>query len=207
MMILLITFGFDEKFALRAIFRRGLRAGDRVIAIVPERNDPRAEKAFSALKHVVGGAIPDASIEKMAVPSENFLKAVSHLRKLITELLHSGDKLVVNVSGGQRILILELLTALLNLGAYDVELEIETEDSSAMATFPLRVMMKIDLDQTDLKFLKILAQGPKGLNEVCLHSNMSKSSAWRRLKKLATLKLIEKRGRKYHITKLGYSKI
>jgi len=37
-----MTLGFDEKFALRAIFRRGLKVGDRVVFVVPEDEESKS---------------------------------------------------------------------------------------------------------------------------------------------------------------------
>ncbi|MCF8884320.1 MAG: CRISPR-associated CARF protein Csa3 [Candidatus Nezhaarchaeales archaeon] len=206
-MILIITLGFDEKFALRAIFRHGLKANDKILILMPEKSDPRAEKAFSIIQQIVGNSFPEVSIEKIYIPSQDFPKAVSVLRKLALNVLREGEKVILNISGGQRIVILELLTGFLSVDARNVEVEIESEDSSTMAIFPLEMMRKMDLDQEDIKILEILAQSPKNFNQICLILNLSKSSVWRRLRKLMELGLIEKKEKTYQLTELGYSRI
>ncbi|MEM4649771.1 MAG: CRISPR locus-related DNA-binding protein, partial [Candidatus Bathyarchaeia archaeon] len=45
-MIIVITLGFDEKFALRAITRRGLKPEDEIIIVTSKPSDERTEKAF-----------------------------------------------------------------------------------------------------------------------------------------------------------------
>ncbi|MCD6089598.1 CRISPR locus-related DNA-binding protein [Candidatus Bathyarchaeota archaeon] len=206
-MILITTLGFDEKFALRAILRRGLKAGDRIIVVVPEKDDPRAEKAFSTLQQIVCRSMPEVSIEKLRIPSQDFSKAVSFLRKLALDVLRSGEKIVLNVSGGQRIIILELLAAFLSVGAYEAELEVESEDSSTIAVLPLRIMAKIGLDREDTMILEALAQSSKKFSDICSTLSMSRSSVWRRLKKLVELGLVEKVEKRYKLTELGYSRI
>ncbi|MEM1742877.1 MAG: CRISPR-associated CARF protein Csa3 [Nitrososphaerota archaeon] len=206
-MILIITLGFAEKFALRAIFRHGLKANDKILILMPEKSDPRAEKAFSIIQQIVGNSFPEVSIEKIYIPSQDFPKAVSVLRKLALNVLREGEKVILNISGGQRIVILELLTGFLSVDARNVEVEIESEDSSTMAIFPLEMMRKMDLDQEDIKILEILAQSPKNFNQICLILNLSKSSVWRRLRKLMELGLIEKKEKTYQLTELGYSRI
>jgi CRISPR-associated protein Csa3 len=206
-MILVMTLGFDEKFALRAIFRRGVRAGDRVIFIVPEDEDPRAEKAFSTLQQIVFRSIPEVSVERFKIPVKEFSKAVSAIRKLALSLLRSGEKVVLNLSGGQRLAILEVLAGFLSCGASDVEVEVESEDSSILASFPLMMMTNIELDHEELRILEILAKSAKRFREIHLAIGISKSSAWRKLKRLIDLKLVEKVGDEYRLTAFGESRI
>jgi CRISPR-associated protein Csa3 len=206
-MILVMTLGFDEKFALRAILRRGLRAGDRVIFVVPEDEDPRAEKAFSTIQQIVFRSISEVFVERFRIPVKDFPKAVSLTRKLALSLLRSGEKVILNLSGGQRITILEVLAGFLSCGAADVEVEVESEDSSTLATFPLIMMTNIELDYEDVNILKILTQASRRFNEIQLAAGMSKSSTWRRLKKLIDLGLVEKVDSKYKLTELGQSRI
>jgi CRISPR-associated protein Csa3 len=206
-MILIMTLGFDEKFALRAIFRRGLRAGDKVIFIVSEDEDPRAEKAFSTLQQIVFRSIPEVSVERFRIPVRDFPKAVSLIRKLALSLLRRGEKIILNLSGGQRIAILEVLAGFLSCGATNIEVEVESEDSSTLATFPLIMMTNIELDHEDINIIKILTQSPKRFNEIQSATGISKSSTWRRLKKLIDLGLVEKVDDKYKLTELGQSRI
>lgn len=202
-----MTLGFDEKFALRAIFRRGLRAGDRVIFIVPEDEDPRADKAFSFLQQIIFKSIPEASVERFSIPARDFPRAVSLIRKLALSLLRSGDKLVLNLSGGQRIVILETLAGFLSCGAGNIEVEVESEDSSTLITFPLMVMSNIELDHGDVRILEALAQFPKRFGEIHSAIGLSKSSTWRKLKRLMDLGLVKKVDDKYMITEFGQSRI
>ena len=206
-MIFVITLGFDEKFALRAIFRRGLRAGDKVILVVPENEDPRAEKAFSTLQQFVFRSVPEVSVERFRIPAKNFPKAVSLVRKLASNLLRSGEKVVLNLSGGQRMVILEVLAGFLSHGVSDIEVEVESEDSSAIATFPLTMMTNIGLDHEDLEILKALAHSPMKFTQIYSELSISKSSAWRRLKKLIKLGLVKKLNKTYILTELGHSRI
>jgi CRISPR-associated protein Csa3 len=206
-MILVMTLGFDEKFALRAIFRRGLRSGDRVIFVVPEDEDPRADRAFSTIQQIVFRSVPEVSVERFRIPVRDFPKAVSLIRRLALSLLRSGEKVVLNLSGGQRIAILEVLAGFLSCGAGEVEVEVESEDSSTLATFPLIMMTNIGLDHEDVNILKILTQAPRRFNEIQSAAGISKSSTWRRLKKLMDLGLVEKVDNKYKLTELGQSRI
>jgi len=206
-MILIFTLGFDEKFALRTIFRRGIKVGDKIIVVMPEKNDPRAEKAYLMLQQIISNSIPGIPIEKITIPSQDFPRAVSLLRKIALSLLRKNGKIVLGLSGGQRIIILQLLAAFLSVGAREVEIEIESEDSSIVATFPLGMMMKVELDQDEIRILKSIAESPKTFSQICSSLNLSKSSAWRKLKRLIELGLIKKAEKGYELTDLGRSKI
>lgn len=206
-MRLISTLGFDERFTLRAIFRRGLKVGDKIVIVMPEKNDPRAEKAFSTLQQIISNSIPEVKIEKIYIPSHDFARSVSFLRKIALMFLQDEKKVVLSLSGGQRIVILELLAAFLSIGAREVEVEIESEDLSMTSIFPLGMMMKIDLDQEDIKILESLVESPKKLSQIYSILNMSKSSTWRRLKRLIEFGLIERAKKMYKLTDLGLSRL
>jgi len=205
-MIFIATLGFDEKFALRAILRRGLSNGDKIFVIAPKRDDPRAEKAYTSLKQMIE-RLAQVKIQRIRIDSENMPKAIAQLRSFLSEIMKSKESVVLNVSGGQRIVIVELLAAALSLGAYDFELEIETEDSSTVVSIPLRIMAKLDTDFTDMKIMEKLYDSPKTLGEISLETKVNRSTVWRRLNKLIELGLVEKSNGKYKLTDIGKSRI
>ena len=69
------------------------------------------------------------------------------------------------------------------------------------------MMTNIELDHEDINIIKILTQSPKRFNEIRSATGISKSSTWRRLKKLIDLGLVEKVEDKYKLTELGQSRI
>jgi CRISPR locus-related DNA-binding protein len=146
-------------------------------------------------------------VERFRIPVRDFPKAVSLIRRLALSLLRSGEKVILNLSGGQRIVILEVLAGFLSCGASGVEVEVESEDSSTLATFPLTMMTKIKIDREDADILKILTQAPRRFSEIQSAAGISRSSTWRRLKKLIGLGLVEKVDDKYKLTELGQSRI
>ncbi|MEJ5292437.1 MAG: CRISPR-associated CARF protein Csa3 [Candidatus Methanosuratincola sp.] len=188
-MKLILTLGFDEKFAIRAIIRNGLVEGDEIYALLPEGGDPRADKAFDNLKEMINKAFDRVKIERVHVPIGNFALAVNQLR-LFLRGLGVGDK-ILNLSGGQRILIVALLIAASNLDL-DVDVEIETEDSRAVHRFPLSIMKVQKLDPLDVSILKSLSKKKFTIGELSTAMGVSRPTVWRRLEKLTSLDLVKK---------------
>lgn len=202
-MKLILTLGFDEKFALRSIIRNGLQDRDEIYAVLPEGGDARAEKAFSNLKEFVDKAFNNIKIERIYVPVENFAQTVNRMR-LFLRGIGVGDK-ILNLSGGQRVLIVALLIAASGLDL-DLDVEIETEDSKLVHRFPLSIMKAQNLDQIDLKILEYLSKKSLTIGELSEVMGISKATVWRRLEKLTSLDFVKKMDKgEYTVSEAGRS--
>ncbi|MEN3053081.1 MAG: CRISPR-associated CARF protein Csa3 [Candidatus Methanosuratincola petrocarbonis] len=197
--------GFDEKFAMRSIIRNGLQDRDEIYVVLPEGGDPRAEKAFSNLKEFVDKAFNNIKIERVYVPVENFAKTVNRLR-LFLRRVGVGDK-IINLSGGQRVLIVALLIAASSLDL-DLDVEIETEDSKLVNRFPISLMKAQNLDQIDLKILEYLSKNTLTIGELSTIMDISRATVWRRLEKLIAIDFVEKMDKgEYRVSDAGRSMI
>jgi CRISPR-associated protein Csa3 len=207
-MILIVTLGFDEKFALRAIMRRGIKEGDKLIALLPKKGDPRGEKAFLTLKQTLLNMLPKLEVEMVEVNLQDPYEAISNLRKLFKSLSLKGEELILNLSGGQRLLIIETLAAALSLDLRNMKFELETEDSSLYFTSSLDIMLPMDLDKVDLSILqKVAEKGSIKLTDMVNEIECPKTTLWRKLNRLAELKLVEKDNDYYSLSDLGRSRL
>ncbi len=207
-MILIVTLGFDEKFALRAIMRRGIKEGDKLLALLPQKGDPRGEKAFLTLKQTLLNMLPKLEVEKAEINIQDPYGAISNLRKVLKSLSLKGEELILNISGGQRLLIIETLAAALSLNLGNLKLELETEDSSLYFTTSLDIMLPMDLDKLDLDILKKIAEkGSVKLTDLLDKIEIPKTTLWRKLNRLAELKLLEKDKDNYILSDLGRSRV
>ncbi|MEM1659268.1 MAG: CRISPR-associated CARF protein Csa3 [Candidatus Jordarchaeales archaeon] len=197
--VIVASLGFEERFLLRAVVRRGVRERDKVVVFMPERGDPRGEKAFQTLRELVEKAFPQVEVIKYEVDVQDFYGAVGKIRGILKELALEGD-LVFNLSGGQRLLILEILAAALSLGV-NAELEVETEDSSGYVAVPLKVMHPLDVDNVDQEILRRAVSGVR-LKDL-EHLSVSKATLWRKLKRLTEEGLLEMDRDKYKLSDLG----
>jgi len=195
------SLGFEERFLLRAVIRRGVKENDKIVVIMPEKGDPRGEKAFQTLKELLDKAFPQIELIKHEVNVQDFYGAISNLRNLLNKL-NLENNIVLNLSGGQRLLILEILAAALSLGI-NAELEIETEDSSVYLTIPIKTMHQLKLDRIDQEILRKVAERGeirlKDLEEL----KIPKATLWRKLNRLTEDGLLEKDRDRYKLSDIG----
>lgn len=202
-MKLVFTLGFDEKFAIRSIIRNCLQEKDEVYAVLPEGVDTRSEKAFFNLKEFINKAFNNVKVDRIYVPIDDFPLAVSQLRGFLKEM-GVGNK-ILNLSGGQRILIVALLVAASSLDI-NVDIEIETEDSKLVHRFPVSLMRAQNLDPVDLKILDLLSKESLDMAGISERLGISRPTVWRRLEKLIGLGLAEKIDKgEYRLSESGKS--
>lgn len=198
-LIYLITLGFDEKFALRALIRRGLGHDDEVLAVMARPSDERAEKAYRQLTEILRRIFQHKRTSRIDIDPRDFPHC---LKDLIEALAPSiKEKHVLVLSGGFRALILETLLAatMLNLQA---EVEVEFEDSSTTITFPLKWVTPLNLEDDELNILKYAANTPT-LSGLTKEVGLSKSTVWRKIKKLQELGILNYNGKEVSPTELG----
>lgn len=209
-LMIVITLGFEEKFALRCVLRSGVSPGDRILVLTSKNGSNRSNKAFILFKQVISEIFPEILIKKFEIDVKDFYSSVSKIREIILSHSKPSEKVILNISGGQRILIVELLSAAISIGSKDYYIEIETEDSSKVVQVPLTMMLPSNIDDIDRKILREVELHSKGisLSELCKKTNMSKSTVWRRLDKMCKLGLVSRdAGRKYRITNVGRSRV
>jgi CRISPR-associated protein Csa3 len=198
-MIIIITLGFDEKFALRAITRRGLKPEDEILIVMSKPFDERAEKAFQNFTNILEKAFQKPKITRINVEAKKLDEAIS---TLLQEFLKRREvKFVINLSGGLRALITEVLISALIL-KINGEVEVELEDSSGLISFPLEILYSLNLDEVDKVLLNSI-KGEENFSTISRKLNISKTTVWRRIKRLQKLGVI-KQNHKISLTKLGF---
>ncbi|QIW23753.1 CRISPR locus-related DNA-binding protein [Sulfolobus sp. S-194] len=184
-MILVVTLGFDEKFQIRALMRRFTDL-EKVI-IVGSFDDERAKKALESFESVLKSA--QVNYELVEVDPHDFYDTIITItRKIINN--NKGRRFVLNISGGMRILIIEVLFAFIFSGL-EAEVEIESEDFNTVVSFRLSDMYPVHLTQDHLRILMSIKDGYTSVNSIHLRINLSLSTTWRRLKELREMGLID----------------
>jgi len=206
---LIATFGWTEQFVLSSILKYGIEAGDKIILLVPDRKDERSEivlRDFESFLEKYGERI-ELKIQK--IPVGSFEEAVSKISEIFFQLLsRRPEKVIVNLSGGMRILILATYTAVQLTCPKDTVIELETEDRSKCYHIPnLSLKNFIKLTETDQKILQILKTGGANTIRLLRELQIPKSTLHKRLRELKSKGLIhlEKKGRTLHasVTTLG----
>ncbi|MEM1985315.1 MAG: CRISPR-associated CARF protein Csa3 [Nitrososphaeria archaeon] len=199
-MILVITLGFDEKFALRSVARRGLRGDDEIFVILPKPVDERAERAYMHFSEILSRMFQNLKIIRFEVDCRNFLGSLVDLINAFKE--RKMDRFVFCLSGGFRALILEVLLAANFLGL-DGDVEIEFEDSSSVVSFPLRWCRRLILDDVEKKVLVGVRDGVGTVSDLVRVTGLSKVTVWRKVRALESGGFLERRGKVYVLTGLG----
>ncbi|MCX8188221.1 MAG: CRISPR-associated CARF protein Csa3 [Nitrososphaeria archaeon] len=199
-MIFVITLGFDEKFALRSVARRGLKGDDEVWVILPKPVDERAERAYMHFNEILFKMFQNLKIFRFEVDCRNFLDSLLELLNIFNK--NRDERFVFCLSGGFRALILEVLLAanFLNL---DGDVEVEFEDSSSVVSFPLKWCRNIVLDDIEKKVLAGVRDGVGTVSGLVRATGLSKVTVWRKVRGLELRGFLERRGRVYALTGLG----
>jgi CRISPR-associated protein Csa3 len=206
-MILLTTLGFEEKYILREVFRRGVKDRLAIYVLVPEEIHEKTEKAYATIKEMLSKLEQNISIERIKVPIQNPYQAIFELRKQLKTFVDTKEEIVCNLSGGQRLLIFCALAALSSLGARNIKIAIESEDGKYYFEMPSDVLIYFALDELEMKILEAIRNGHVKIRDLLDTLKVSRVTLWRKVKRLKKLGLIEElEGKKYRLTEVGLTK-
>ena len=155
---LILTLGFDERFCFRAILRHGIKEGDEVVLITAGLVD-RVKKAYEWIKTVVERSY-DVEVKLIEVDVKNLMKAILDVVKILDE--YKDWNVIVNLSGGMRILTIIMLFALTIKPMRHIKVEIELEDLSALIEIPIQLFavgdVKSKLTNEKIEILKLISR-------------------------------------------------
>ncbi len=198
------TLGFDEKFAIRSFTRHGLEIMDKVLLFTAKPINERVEKAYSIIRSFITFH-HKALVELYAVTLDSFSKSVRDIRLKLTEELKNGnyDKVIVNLTGGLRALVLATYTAFLLLpndvlSGREVIIEVEFEDSSRLILIPPNTGLILrNLDKLKDRHKEVLAylanKGDASIIELSTEFKLDTSTIRRYIYDLSDLGLVHER--------------
>ncbi|ADC66009.1 CRISPR locus-related DNA-binding protein [Ferroglobus placidus DSM 10642] len=153
---LIATLGFDEKFCYRAMVRNGIKSGDRVILITAGAVE-KVVRAYEHVRNFAETSYDGVFVELVEVDPKNFVSGVSKILRILKEL--ENYDLIVNLSGGMRVISLMVYTALAFSGK-SARVEIELEDFSGVVEVEGEIFklleVKSKLSDEKVKLLKIV---------------------------------------------------
>jgi len=191
------TLGFEEKFAVRALVRRGLEPGDKVVLVTGPVID-KVAKAINYLREFLR-YFEGVGVEVFEVSEiHNFTEAISKIKDLFRMLLEKYDYVIVNLSGGMRALIIEVLTAIVLLPKElkdRIVIELDTEDGKATIEIPRELSILINPPDLGVKedIIKALISlgGEADIYTLAQRLNKDETTIRRQLESLKELRLIE----------------
>ena len=190
----IVTFGWNEDIVISLTIRYPISSRDCFILILPkESEDPRSERAVSTLDSFFKKHYPQVSLGKRLVTVKDFYECVMEVLDTIVYEAQHSDKILVNVSGGMRILSLATYTATLIAREFIgdkigfVDLDIEGMQQSTPLHFPPLSLPELgEVGESILGI--ILSRGQVSVEDLSRELSRSKSTIYRNVKEL------EKRG-------------
>ncbi|MEM1703192.1 MAG: hypothetical protein QXQ31_03965 [Zestosphaera sp.] len=211
MKFVVVTVGFDEKLPLRGILKVGLDTGDVVILVYSKTGGDfeirKVERAVEVLKELVQST--GAKVVEVEVSGTNFYDDVTVALRALRGL--KANKVIAVLAGGMRLVIFEVLFALLTLyrhrrldeckvllmredGLYDIVLPIE----SFYVTMPESgvVAMRVLYSHGEVKRSQLVKMASS-------ESGLSESSAYKAVKDMAKKGLVAIDGEVVKLTEMG----
>ncbi|MEM0373650.1 MAG: CRISPR-associated CARF protein Csa3 [Sulfolobaceae archaeon] len=177
MKILLASLGFDEKFQIRAVMRN-YKELEKVV-IVGKLDDERSKKAFDSLVNFLKTA--EIDYEYLEVDPRDFKSAVAKIISFISK--YKTKEFIVNLSGGMRALIVEILIAF-TLSGKNARVEIETEDLLSIISFEIDYLRPLSLSIDHVNILLAIQMGYNTITAIHKYVGIPLSTTWRRVKEL-----------------------
>jgi len=202
-MFVLATLGFDEKFIIRDLFARGIEENTKLV-LLSSGKDNRTLVAYENIRKLA--EIAGFKVEMITLDLKDHVNSISKIKEIIRENI-GQEKIVFNLSGGQRLLIFYVILAIISLEVYG-ELVIHSEAGDFTLNLPTNVLFRHPLDEEEYAILKFLKKnGRANLNTISDELGIPKVTAWRKINKLLKLELIKKKEREYYLTELGEIRI
>lgn len=189
---LIATFGWTERYVFSSILRHGIEPGDSLILLVPAKKDEKSEMILRDFESFLGKYGEGISLEIKRVSIGSFDEAVAQIAEILKkELLKKPDEMIVNLSGGMRILILATYIATLLTCPNDALIELETEDRERKYTIPnLSIRNLIKLRKIQEEILKKLKREAKTTSKLLEELKIPRSTLHKYLRGLERIGLI-----------------
>ncbi len=213
------SFGHDERFVLRALTRHRLGTGDTIILLTADI-DERVERAYNSLRDILSrmGESPQLRLETLEKHMDSFPRLVGAIRRILENVLEAHENIILVLSGGMRVIVLALYTALLLLSRESrgkisvIELEPESPGKNFGAVFqiPGKLLDLFSGPELGIKteILKTLADQPGiTVQELSRILRRDESTVRKHVKSLAEMGLVRLEGvpQKLYLTEIAYA--
>ncbi|MCK4811936.1 MAG: winged helix-turn-helix transcriptional regulator [Methanosarcinales archaeon] len=212
--------GFETTHVISLIVKHGIEKGDRIILLRPIASDSRADRAVEDIKDLTGKVDRTITVDVVQIDHHDFSAMMLSLMDLIASaakpdvqpttppttlpaapapLAPARGKVIVNLSGGPREILIALTAASIALSELvykttnfsDIDRELREIELPHIARTPDEKVRQILGD--------ILKNGPTALTAIAARLGVSESTISRSCAKLADMYMVE-------ITPVGRSK-
>ncbi len=204
--ILTLTLGFEEKFCYRAILRHGIKENDRIILITASLTD-KVKRAYENIRSFINTSFGEkVKVDLLEIDVKNPIDSIKRLIDIFSKIKQEESEIIINLSGGMRILAIMVLFSLILTRIEKAKVEIELEDFSAVIDIPEQFINIFEISKklTDerIKLMKEIKEGANDVKTLASKLKKDESTIRRNINILENLKLVEISKRKPLIFKL-----
>lgn len=189
--VFVITLGFSPELSLSTLIEEGMKSGDECIYIVPSEKNPRSTLAQNQVEtqlsqlRMVGIML---EWEFLGVSSQDLVSAA---KKILCKLWeHKGDHLIIDISGGMRILGLATYIAASYLPK-SPKVFLRSESTKEKIPLPLHGL-PLQLEENQLRLLQVIQKMPDTRRvELAKELNKDPSTISRTIPTLEKYRLVE----------------
>jgi len=196
----IITLGFDSSVVLRAISKHGINRDDKIMLVTSTTPHPKAVNAVNETIEFIGKIEKNITVETLRVEEHDFTKTVKIIHNKISTLKKEKHKILIDISGGPRIIGLATYVAAGLSGIHTVNMTTETQ--SRNITLPV-IVDPIDIQKPTPRQLELLKTLPARPSDIARKMNVSRSAVSKMLKILSKKGLIERKGKTITPSKKG----
>lgn len=203
--LLISTLGFEEAFLIRFLLRNQPQPGDVMLVVSPFPDDIRSMKAYQQVEAFLTNYIPEVELKRIQVPVDKIHRAIAIIVQTIKSL--NASNAIVNLSGGMRILVIEILAAVKMVFGDSADIEMELEDKREVVKFKPSIL---DLKVPSVKQIRILSAMKElgknaSLSNIKEKTGIPRSSIYKEIKKMEEKGFVAKTdGRHFTLTDLGF---
>ena len=190
MTVLFLTLGFQESFQLRSIFRHGKESLSEVVLISPVESNERVLAPMATIKNFCESINLKFSSKQVEV--ENIFRLIGQVSEIFYN--HIDQDMIVNISGGMKILHLGIILSLINLKLNPL-IELDFENQSGGVGERLRDLLFYDLKKETRDTLIAVNKSINPGASITNFIHDSKATIWRRLKRLEEQGYIKRNGK------------
>jgi len=189
---IVVSIGFEEKYAIRSLTRHGLDKGDRILLLT----GPLVERTIKTLNFIKDFVTKyfssEVSLRICEIPVHEFSMALSVVKKAIADDVKGAREVIVNLSGGMKVVAFATLMAIAQLKPSNVLIEVELEDSSTVVQIPTLLLNPPSIEGAKLEVLRKLIErgGEVSVRELAKSLGKDASTIRRYLIELRKLRLV-----------------
>lgn len=191
--------GFDERHVIKSILRLGFRNIDSVHLIIPKRKE-EDRRAVEALQRIRGLAETAgvSKIEEHRVNYTDFDESVLQIADVLASAASGGSEMVLSLGGGMRALVVEAYTAALSLPdglRRSIKVAMDFETGEGFVEVEPHIPAYRTLSREEALILEEAERGEATPTKISKRLGIPKSTAWKRLSRMADEGLLVKEAR------------